>query len=204
MSFYPKEHILRQMPSEVPSVYLTFDDGPCDFTNHVLDALARHNAKATFFVIGQNAEKFPGIISRIIHDGHSIFSHSIDHNYSNYFKSEDSVSIWIKKSIDNLESLTGKNYPIFRPPAGIINPPVARSAKTNGVQLILWNHRFFDSIFELTIKKISKYLSKAKNGDIILLHDHQKIKNQSSFLISLDYLLTELKNKKLKLEKLNF
>ncbi|MDE0499186.1 MAG: polysaccharide deacetylase family protein [Acidimicrobiaceae bacterium] len=68
------------LPDEGPVVYLTFDDGPHPvYTPQVLDVLARHGAKATFFVVGALAESYPLLIQRIAHEGHTLANHSWDH-----------------------------------------------------------------------------------------------------------------------------
>lgn len=199
-----RTNCIKKIATNDSVVFLTFDDGPCDFTQQVLDVLLKHNAQATFFVIGQNAERSPQIIERILKENHRIYSHSIDHQYRVYFSSYLLVLNWLLDSLNHLQRLIKKKSLIFRPPAGVITPPLAQACEALGVQIILWNYRFYDSIFKLTKKKITTYLKKAQFGDIILLHDNQKATNQKIFLQSLDYLLTELKKKNIQSSALKF
>ncbi len=201
---FPIQNMIRKMNTDEKKIYLTFDDGPVEFTLVVLDLLKKYKIQATFFVIGQNAEIQKKIMDRISFDGHSIFSHSIDHNYLNYFKSERNIFQWIKHSIEHLESLTKKKHSIFRPPAGITTPPLIRACVHHNIRIILWSQRFYDSIWPLSIRKITKYLDKAKAGDIILLHDDQSKGNQKIFLESLEHLITGLLRQGFQLKGLKF
>src|SRR5690554_379612 len=91
---------------ESNSVYLTFDDGPIpEVTPWVLDELKKHSAKATFFCIGENIQKHPGIFRRIITEGHSVGNHTFNH--LNGWNTEASVYI---ENVEKAERLfdTGK------------------------------------------------------------------------------------------------
>lgn len=204
MKFFPTQHIVRKIATNDRQIFLTFDDGPCDFTLVILDLLKKYQVQATFFVIGKKADTKPEIIQRLLNEGHRILSHSIDHDYSNYFKSDTSVLKWITQSLQHLNQVTGQTSRVFRPPAGIITPPVARSSVEASIQLILWNQRFYDSVQTLTLKKIDSYVAKASAGDIVLLHDDQKEKNKDQFLKSLEFLIQRLLEKKYQLLPLPF
>lgn len=175
-------------------IYLTFDDGPsAETTPAVLDLLKKYNCTATFFVIGLFAEKNKSLIERIQTDGHSLMSHSIDHNYSNYFKNSKNIQKWLQDSLEHLSVVSNDDIQHFRPPAGVINPPLLNAAKKLKIPLILWTHRFYDTVFCLTKKKIDNKINKISDGDIILLHDRQKDKNRTEFLVALEYLIINLK-----------
>ena len=75
---YPK--LTWKIPTEEKVIYLTFDDGPIPkVTDFVLKQLAKYNAKATFFCIGDNIRKYPEIFVRLLEDGHSIGNHTFNH-----------------------------------------------------------------------------------------------------------------------------
>ncbi len=187
-------------PGANSKVYLTFDDGPShDLTPKVLDVLKTYGATATFFVIGNKAANEIDLINRMLIEGHSVQSHSVDHDYRNYFKSKLKLKAWMQNSISHLASVTHKKVFAFRPPAGILTPPLLKVAKDLNLPLVLWNQRFFDSLQQLTISKVSERISNIRAGDIILLHDHQKKNNGESFLLAFEYLVQELQNKKFKL-----
>ncbi|MFZ3231627.1 MAG: polysaccharide deacetylase family protein [Pseudobdellovibrio sp.] len=183
-------------PTNVKKIYLTFDDGPCPInTPAVLDLLKKHNSTATFFVIGSKVLSNISLVQSMIQYGHEVLSHSKDHSYSNYFKAIPIIQRWISTSISELNQLAAINKTGFRPPAGILNPPLVAAAKNLHVPLILWNHRFYDTVSSLSRKKIDKKMPKINSGDIILLHDHQKEKNKANFLFCLEYLILELKKR---------
>ncbi len=102
-------------------VYLTFDDGPSpNITPQILDILKKYNVKATFFVVTQNAEKYPDIVKRAAQEGHSVAYHSYSHNYNYIFESLDTFRDEINKSRTVLTSILGENgfVDIFRFPGG--------------------------------------------------------------------------------------
>ncbi len=196
--FYFKSHptIIKHIPNTRAEIFLTFDDGPSpDLTEKVLDILREEKAVASFFVIGLHAEQFPDIIRRIKQEGHAVLSHSIDHNYKNYFQKEDGLEVWLRGSLQHLEKMTGELSKIFRPPAGVITPPLVRAAEKLGLQLILWNHRFFDTTMIWTLKKANRALNKLTAGDIILLHDKQKASHHKQFLLTLRHFICEAHRK---------
>ena len=183
-------------PEKERHLFLTFDDGPStELTPKILDLLKTYDAKATFFVIGNKAAKQKNLVLRMVTEGHSVLSHSLDHDYLNYFKSKSKLSAWIKRSVSQLQSLTHKNVFAFRPPAGVLTPPLLQVAQELGVCLVLWNHRFFDSVQQLNVTKVRRVIPKINAGDIILLHDQQKKKNHESFLHALEFLLQEFSRK---------
>lgn len=198
-------HIVRKITgnSHESKIYLTFDDGPSDTgTSPILDLLKQHDAKATFFVIGEKAKNNLSLIKKIQNDGHGIASHSSDHSYRHYFQSTKKVKSWIKNSLAELENITSKPQKLFRPPAGILNPPLIQAAKELEISLVLWNHRFYDSIFSLKEKNVRYALKSLNPGDIILLHDHQRKINLYPFLQSLNYMITEIQKSNINLSRL--
>lgn len=194
-NLFPTKHIIRSKPDQVKTVYLTFDDGPSEITPQVLVLLRKYNFKGTFFVIGHKAFQNKSLIQQALNDGHAVYSHSKDHDYSNYFRSDERVGHWMSTSIFELQTLTQNNNLYFRPPAGILTPPLLRASLKKNISLILWSQRFYDSVFQLNRRKISKYLSRIKDGDIVLLHDQQREKNISVFLDSFEFFLAELQKK---------
>src|SRR5687768_8671114 len=101
---------------EGPYVALTFDDGPNPtLTPKLLDLLASRNLKATFFVVGQNAEEYPEILKRIVREGHEVASHSWSH--PNLGKmSDEGVRRELQKTDDAIVAAIGKRPTLMRPP----------------------------------------------------------------------------------------
>lgn len=101
--------------------YLTFDDGPsAKVTPQVLDTLRKYNVKATFFVVGTSAEKYPELVQRAAAEGHSICSHSYSHNYSTLYSSTEAFTEEVNHSKEVLINLVGedKYQDLFRFPGG--------------------------------------------------------------------------------------
>lgn len=173
--------IVRKITGRPGEIFLTFDDGPSDFTARVLDALNDAGARAAFFVIGTEARRRPDILRRALKEGHAVLSHSMEHSYTHYFRNRAHLRGWIQDSLKELSDLSGVEQNIFRPPAGVITPPLIQAARDLNVPLILWNHRFYDTAFAWTSRKANRSLAKTQSGDIVLLHDRQKPEWRDSF-----------------------
>lgn len=159
-------------PSEnQKKIAITFDDGPSEFTLEVLDLLKRHNAKATFFCIGKNVEKYPEIVKKIIEEGHLLGNHSYFHSKFFDFYNAKKITEEIQKTDELLEKYTFKKINFFRPPYGVTTPSIRRALKITGHKVIGWNIRSLDGgtknqnlIFNRLVKRVSP-------GGIVLLHD---------------------------------
>lgn len=105
----------------IHKVYLTFDDGPSDNTDEILDILATYNVKATFFVIGKTDEHSLNMYRRIVQEGHSIGIHSYSHKYSVIYSSIEAF----EEDLNNIHSLiydtTGVDTKLLRFPGGSSN-----------------------------------------------------------------------------------
>lgn len=154
-------------------VSLTFDDGPDEFmTPKVLDILKENDIKATFFIIGSKAEKYPELVSRIIDEGHLIGSHSWDHRVNFPVQPSDVMCQELSKCEDFIFELTGKSMLFFRPPCGITNPLVADAVEQMGYHTIGWSIRSLDTKKKKSRSEILGRISKRlHNGAVILLHD---------------------------------
>lgn len=194
--FYLRKNplIIRQIKTRDKQIFLTFDDGPDPLlTDQVLDVLKAENWKATFFVVGNRAEKNLSIIKRILSDGHAVMSHSTDHAYTPYFRGQKTLKKWLQDSLLHLSDITGMTQLAFRPPAGILTPPLVRAAEDLQVPLIMWNKRYYDTTSSFTLAKIQKHLSQLSPGDIVLLHDRQSLLRQKTFLQTLKHYIREMK-----------
>ena len=103
------------MPPE-KTVYLTFDDGPCGYTEQLLDVLKKHNAKATFFVIGNKGRT--DLIKRAYEEGHAVGVHTYTHDYKKIYKNEQAFfnDFWATQEV--IKEQTGSYTRIFRFPGG--------------------------------------------------------------------------------------
>ena len=154
------------------TVALTFDDGPHPkYTSELLDVLKILDVKATFFVIGENAERNPELIKRIVSEGHTLGHHSYSHSKNWGWLSTEKVKEEIEKSIVLLEKIGGQKSIYFRPPFGVTNPNIAKAIRFLGLVSVGWTLRSYDTTYtpDMVIRKIGKRI---KSGDIILMHDH--------------------------------
>ncbi len=174
-------------------VSITFDDGPnSEFTPRVLDLLAKYNAKATFFCIGQQVEKHPDILKKIIAQGHTIGNHTYSHANTFGFFPLDKVMNEITRTKKAVHASTEKEMMLYRPAFGVTNPQIEKAIKKLNLHSIGWNVRSLDttSRSEKTIlKRITRKVSK---GDIILLHD-----TSEKTIVVLEQLLLFLREKNL-------
>ncbi len=154
-------------------IALTFDDGPEEPTTaRVLDVLARHQVKAAFFLIGAKAERCPGLVRRMVEEGHIIGSHSFNHTSLFPFGSRKKIADELEKTRDTLKEITGKTVCLFRPPFGVTNPAIAAAIHTGGYQTVGWSVRVFDTRGYVSRKRIRKrLLKKLHPGAVVLLHD---------------------------------
>jgi peptidoglycan/xylan/chitin deacetylase (PgdA/CDA1 family) len=174
-------------------VFLTFDDGPDpSFTPQVLDLLKKHHVSATFFFIAEKAQRNINLLTRVINEGHSIGNHSLDHQTSTFFKSKHFIKKWIIQS-DELFNELGVEPVGFRSPLGLNTPTFNQCLFEMEKPLVLWNHRFYDTLFNINDKKINQVVKHITNGSIILLHDTQPEKRQEKFLSQLEVLILKIK-----------
>ncbi len=168
------------MPTPTPvgngkkRVALTFDDGPNgSVTGRLLDILAEHNAKATFFVVGERVSSHKKVLKRAYDEGHQIGSHSYSHQYFTKI-SDDEILKEIRDSLDAIESVIGVRPTILRLPGGSSNSHIMSILKDEGLPSIRWNvdpedWKYRDS--EIVAEHILSHIS---SGSIILLHDLYK------------------------------
>ena len=110
---------LAETESTVKTVYLTFDDGPSDrVTPKILDVLKEENVKATFFIIGKQAETRKYLIEREFKEGHTVAVHSYTHKYGEIYSSAESLIKDIDKCNDVIKSVTGRYSSVYRFPGG--------------------------------------------------------------------------------------
>ena len=151
-------------------IALTFDDGPTEFTPQILDLLKKNQAKATFFCIGSQIEKYPEILERIIKEGHQVANHTFSHTNKMGFLSKDEVIDEISKT-DSILMKFGVKSNDFRPPFGVTNPNIAKAISVTNKQVIGWNIRSLDTVIEDENKILNRIVPNLKPGSIVLLHD---------------------------------
>ena len=155
-----------------PYIAMTFDDGPsATLTPKLLDLLATHHIKATFFVIGENVAEHPEIVARAAREGHEIANHSWSH--PNFGKmSDESVRRQLQQTDDAIKSATGKRPTLLRPPYGSITAREKRWIHDEfGYDIILWDVDPYDWKRPGPAVVRARILKETRPGSIVLSHD---------------------------------
>ncbi len=189
------------MPVEANDLFLTFDDGPIPGpTEFVINELKKHNAKATFFCIGDNVGKYPTVFEKILAEGHEIGNHTFNHLKgwsTNLQKYMDNIAM-CDQQITNYKSQTPQQ------PASILQPPVSRlfrppygritssqiKALKNQYQIVMWDVLTHDYSKSISPEKCLKGAIKAtRPGSIIVFHDSLKAERNLTYVLPkfLDY-----------------
>ena len=168
-------------------IYLTFDDGPTpEITEWTLDILKQYNAKATFFCIGNNINKYPDIFQKIIHEGHAIGNHTHDHvkgwrsplkDYiANVERCEETLKSFDSHSNpSNIKSRKSKSVSLFRPPHGQITLRQIKKLHALNYKIVMWSVLSIDWDSRVTPKKCKKnVIDNVKPGSIVVFHDSKK------------------------------
>lgn len=155
-----------------PRYALTFDDGPCDnATPRILDTLGELNARATFFIIGVNAQRFPHIVRRIFDEGHIVANHSFTHSHFGIMRAGWYWERQIRDTDALLQSIIGVKPAYFRPPMGARHLHLTRAARRLGHTLITWSRRAIDGIPTTADRIIHRLAHHTAPGEILLMHD---------------------------------
>ena len=161
-------------------IYLTFDDGPTEeITRWILKTLNDFNIKATFFCIGNNAEKHPEILDEIRKNGHTVGIHGYEHRRGLYKDNEVFFS-----DIEKSKNIIKSN--LFRPPHGNLTPRQAKKLKDLGYNVVLWDvitRDYNTSLPEEKVLDIAKRYT--RNGSIVVFHDSLKAEQNMKYAFPL-------------------
>jgi peptidoglycan/xylan/chitin deacetylase (PgdA/CDA1 family) len=174
LSFTPRflqnmfSDLVWRIDSHEADIYLTFDDGPIpEVTPWVLDQLDEYHAKATFFCVGQNIDRFPHIFNEVKSRGHAIGNHTYNH-----------LSGWANDNTDYLLNIRKgamvSGSRLFRPPYGRLRPSQTRFIKHH-YKIVMWDVLSGD--FDPQLSAEACYQNVIKNtrqGSIIVFHDSLK------------------------------
>lgn len=151
-------------------IALTFDDGPSPYTPKLLDTLRKHHAKATFFVVGRNVQRYPGVVRRMAAEGHEIGNHTWNHPHLPELFDEEIVD-QLTKTQDVIHKTIGRRPTIMRPPFGETNERVGIHMGDLGLPQILWTGTTRDWEARDTGVITDRLLALAKRDAVILMHD---------------------------------
>jgi peptidoglycan-N-acetylglucosamine deacetylase len=175
------------------SIHLTFDDGPHPVaTTLILQELKTHNIKATFFLLGQNAQKFPDLVHRIHAEGHQIGNHSFTHK-SLLFKNKTFLRDEILRTKEILETIIGTHSKYFRPPYGYFNWTILDVLRKLELTCTLWDVDSKDYKLNSVTNISDRVIPNTSNGSILLFHDN--INTSAKVQTYLPALLDTLLNK---------
>lgn len=158
-------------PVEAPKIALTFDDGPsAAWTPALLDGLKERGVKATFFLIGENADKNPEIVKRMAEEGHLIGNHTY-HHVELTKVSENEARLELADTSAVIVRITGKEPEYMRPPFGAWQRKLEQEIQ---MLPVLWTIDPLDWTTENQDEIVNKVVTEAEENDIILLHDCYK------------------------------
>jgi peptidoglycan-N-acetylglucosamine deacetylase len=156
-------------------IHLTFDDGPHpDHTRPILEALQRQNAKATFFMIGSEMERYPDLVGEVLARGHTIGFHSYAHRHPKDLSVDQSVAD-LRQSRDVAKRF-GLRFRYYRPPYGELSFAQILWCAWNGVRVVLWSRESRDS-FVIQPEELVMWIDglRTRDGDILLFHDDTSV-----------------------------
>ena len=173
---------------------LTYDDGPSDsVTPELLDLLRQHEATATFFMLGRNANQYPHIADRVLQEGHDIGCHSDQH--INAWKATPWRAIKdINAGYDRLSPWVRANG-MFRPPYGKMTLPTFSAIRRRGASVWWWTIDSGDTHKILPRPGQVVESVQRQNGGIVLLHDVERSKDRNEFVLKTTAALLDLAKK---------
>ncbi|MBK8124133.1 MAG: polysaccharide deacetylase family protein [Dokdonella sp.] len=159
-------------PSAGNALYLSFDDGPnVGFTERLLDVLAENEAKATFFLLGEQIEQHPDIVARMVAEGHSLGNHSYDHaRFTRIPHAEQMDQIARTEAL--LGKFDGKAVHRFRPPSGKFPLSLLAHFAIHRGGIAYWSYDSLDYQKKPATELVEVMRAQPPRvGDIILMHD---------------------------------
>jgi len=194
--FVPRTRLLGPNMSRLPRaegpanrVALTFDDGPDpEVTPFILEMLAKHHVKATFFCVGSRADANPELVRAIAEAGHMLGNHSWSHTHAFWFLGPKRLAREVALTQRLLVDLGGKTPSYFRAPAGIRSPLLDPLLARHELALVSWTRRGFDTVDRDPQRILNRLVNSLAPGDILLLHDGSAARDSTGRPIVLEVL----------------
>jgi peptidoglycan/xylan/chitin deacetylase (PgdA/CDA1 family) len=165
-------HVFTRFKTDRHEVWLTIDDGPDEAdTPRILDLLGRHNARATFFLIGERAARFPHLVSEILARGHDVGHHTHTHPVAAFWCATPAR---LRAELDDgLEALrrAGASPRWFRAPVGIKSLFLAKELERRGLRCVGWSVRSLDSISRDPARVVLRVMRAVRPGSVVLMHE---------------------------------
>jgi peptidoglycan-N-acetylglucosamine deacetylase len=166
------ENVVHRVPTTEKVVALTYDDGPHPvYTPQILDILDKYHVKATFFMIGQQMERYPEIVKAVLKRGHVIANHTYTHPHNIEADTSAQVIRELELCEQVIERVTGKRAHLFRPPRGLVDSTVITIAQEEGYRTILWTVSADHHDAPTPQLMAQRVFHLIRPGGIILAHD---------------------------------
>jgi peptidoglycan/xylan/chitin deacetylase (PgdA/CDA1 family) len=194
---WPRSHLLGPNWTHLPptaaaapaAVAITIDDGPDpEVTSRVLDLLDEHNARATFFCIGERIDRHPALARAIVARQHEIGNHTYRHLMRFSLLGPRGVAQEIARAQEAIGAATGEVARFFRAPAGLRNPFLEPALTRANLQLVSWTRRGFDTVSGSAGRVFESLTRDLQGGDILLLHDGHAARTSSGSPVILEVL----------------
>lgn len=172
LGLLPERLVLVRGPREPGALYLSFDDGPHpEHTPRLLDLLATHGARASFFLVGQRIERHPKLVERIVAEGHALGNHSYSHPLFH--------RLGLREQLDEVERtdrlLANFDRSVshrFRPPRGVVSLPLLLAFARRGRNLAYWSYDSLDYQPHPPAELAARLEQRPPvDGDVLLMHD---------------------------------
>lgn len=163
--------IFRRGSNEFSLVALTFDDGPNpEYTPSILDTLKAKGVHATFFLVGEEVERYPDLARRIVEEGHEVGSHTYSHRnmmglQAHLMKQE------IVRAEEAISRACGEPPRLFRPPRGLYDERLIEQLRERHYALALWSISSMDWTEASEASMVHRLSRVVRNGDVVLFHD---------------------------------
>ncbi len=169
------------------SVALTFDDGPDRDTTAFLDLLDGAGARATFFVVGEQVERAPGMLREIVSRGHEVGIHCYRHRNHLRLTPQQSVHD-MRRARAVIENVSGCSPRLYRPPYGVFSIASWMECGRQGWERVLWSRCGRDWETKATSRSVADRIGYPQAGDVLLLHDSDRYASPGSQRNALDAL----------------
>jgi len=176
------------------SIAITIDDGPDpEVTPRVLELLDEHDARATFFCIGERVAQHPALARAIVERRHEIGNHTYRHPMSFSLLGPRGMAEEIARAQEVIGAATGSVARFFRAPAGLRNPFLEPVLARANLQLVSWTRRGFDTVTGSATRVLGSLTRHLRPGDILLLHDGHAARTAAGVPVILEVLPRLLK-----------
>lgn len=193
VSGWARGHLLCNVEGVTDRFALTFDDGPHSrATGAVLDVLARHSARATFFMLGGNIRRFGDLVRRVASEGHEPAVHGNTH-WPLPLLLPGGIRAQVSRCAEEIEHATGTRPLYYRPPFGFMSPGQARFVRSLGYEPVLGDVYPEDAHRPGAARIVRRVLPRLRAGSILILHDGSPMEHadRSQTVEALEIILSE-------------